>query len=173
MASNDEALRERVAHERKRRGLSISAAARTGGASHETWRTYEETGNLTPKVVQMVAAAFAWPLGWHQGESDPTAAEQRDDAIMAALDAVRGELVEVGVEIKQSRVLGAERAESFAVRLERFESAIGNLIVAVGSLEQRIQRIEPPNPPRGPRGVPRQPPHTNNPDSRSHRSDHR
>lgn len=165
-------LKQRVIHERERRGLSISGAARAGGVSHETWRQFETTGNVTPSVIRMVASAFAWPLGWHQGEELARPVnEVRDDAIMVELAAGRhsreriaddlrslmGGLVE---EIRLSRGMADDRARSFASRLERFEEAVdslievdGNLIEAVAALECRICGIEQAEPPSDPPAV--------------------
>jgi hypothetical protein len=160
--TTEEDLRLRVVNERERRGLSISAAARMGGASHETWRQYEALGNLTPTVVRMVAAAFSWPLGWHQGEQVPASvAEERDDVILVELAAsrvareaigehIRRQVDDILDEVKRSRQISAERSSRFAERLAKFEASIGNLIQAVSDLERRVAHIEPPTQPTPP-----------------------
>lgn len=62
----------RVKRERKRRGLSLTTAARMGSVGPSTWSTFERTGHLTPGMVKAITRAFSWPIGWFESDDQPT-----------------------------------------------------------------------------------------------------
>jgi transcriptional regulator with XRE-family HTH domain len=61
----DEALRQRLLHERRTRGMSARAAAAAGGVSNTTWGRLEAGEiDLTERTRLAVATAFGWQIDW-------------------------------------------------------------------------------------------------------------
>lgn len=84
----------------------------------------------------MVAAAFAWPLGWHQGEVP--APEEDHEWLTEAAEKFAERVDAILNAVERSRLADVARAEQFAERLTRYEELIGCLIEAVGQLEHRM-----------------------------------
>lgn len=104
-------LRNVVTAERRRRGLSIRAAATLGNISNQAWGTWEggEEPNPSPRMRLAVAKAFDWPTTWPENpplvEPDRTTqrvAELEDDvrSLRRELTALRDAVIEMlGVQL--------------------------------------------------------------------------
>lgn len=107
-------LRSHVGEERKRRGLSVRAAAHSGGISNTTWGTFEDTGKVTDGVRRGVARAFGWSTTWPEvppalTRPDPT--EPSNAELMAKIDVLTVLVQNMGVVVEQiaTQALGPTR----------------------------------------------------------------
>lgn len=89
--NDDQQARERVAVERRLRGLSARDASIKGGVSNSTWSDWESGRRpLSPRLRSAVAQAFGWSTDWV--ENPPPAPDVVGTVaaaeVMARLDAI-------------------------------------------------------------------------------------
>ena len=110
---DEDALRARVQHERRVRGLSVRRAAALGNMSNTTWGHWENgRHDLTDTVRVGVAQAFDWSTDWPEF---PPSVRQPDPAepTTAELAAMLTTLIElVGDMGHELRALAARLPDS-------------------------------------------------------------
>lgn len=120
-------MQDRVALERRRRGLSVRRAAQIGGVSNTTWSRYEESGHLTDSMRVAVAKVMGWRTDWP--ESPPP-----DNLEEIPIErTVRAEL-----DLILTRLAAVEQLASEAAPLRLVERNSEQLV----ELAERLRRVE-------------------------------
>ena len=150
-----EEARRRVLEERKRRGLSMRAAAALGEISNETWRRYENGGPLTATARKGIAQAFGWPTAWP--EEDPTNLNDNNTPgydLAAGLRQIDGKLDHI---IEQVSLLGVAMASDAALLGTDVEGR-ARILAVIHAIEETVIRdyggrraseVDPPASPGG------------------------
>lgn len=96
--NNEDDIRQRVAAERRARGLSIRAAANLGDVSNTAWNDWESGKRVLSNAVQHgVAAAFDWPVNWPT--NPPPLESPREDELKTLLALVLERLAELEAKV--------------------------------------------------------------------------
>lgn len=138
---NGDALADRVRREREQRGWSLARAGAAGGVTDETWRAYEKTGHLTPRMRAAVTEAFGWPPGWYEGPrliGSPTGVPSADRGAVV-VEASKFEDVTSSARAEHAQIIADVRAlRDEMAEFRRLPDAIGELGTAMHVLAEEI-----------------------------------
>jgi transcriptional regulator with XRE-family HTH domain len=131
-------VRQRVARERRLRGLSVRSAAVLGGVSNTTWGRWETSGvDLTDGMRVAVARAFGWGSDWPENPPPETAhpVDDRLARIEALLQALR---TDIAAGLQRSTEDRATTARNVA----RLADATREGVALVAELRDRVAALE-------------------------------